>query len=417
MGIQNDGRTVRNYLFALTDGGGTIPPELGVVRRLVARGHRVSVLADASMATEALATGARFTPWSGEPSGPIEDWKKMGPQEMARMTVEYMITGPAPGQIRDTLAALDTLEPHRVVTSFTAFGAMLAAEARGVEFSVLLPNIYPMPAKGLPPLAMGLAPARGALGAARDALLNRAGGWLVDRLALETLNTLRTEHGLGPLARTWDQVHRATSELLLTSSSFDFPAELPANARYAGPILDDPGWAGNSRWEPPEGDQPLVLVAMSSTFQNQAECLQRIADALGGLPVRAVLTSGPAIETGEIIAPANVTVVGAAPHRQVMATAKLVITHGGHGTVLKSLAAGVPLLILHHGRDQAENASRVTRRGAGISIPRKAPAPKIDAAVTRILDTDSYKLAAEELGKRVAAEAASDQVLMVELGA
>ena len=25
----------RDYLFALTDGGGTVPPELGVVRRLV----------------------------------------------------------------------------------------------------------------------------------------------------------------------------------------------------------------------------------------------------------------------------------------------------------------------------------------------------------------------------------------------
>ncbi len=31
---------VHTYLFALVDGGGTVPPELGVVRRLVERGHQ-----------------------------------------------------------------------------------------------------------------------------------------------------------------------------------------------------------------------------------------------------------------------------------------------------------------------------------------------------------------------------------------
>ena len=47
--------TERNYLFALVDGGGTVPPDLGTVRRLVARGHRVTVLAEDSM----LARGPR----------------------------------------------------------------------------------------------------------------------------------------------------------------------------------------------------------------------------------------------------------------------------------------------------------------------------------------------------------------------
>ena len=38
--------TRHTYLFMLTDDGGTVPPELGVARRLVDRGHRVTVLAD-----------------------------------------------------------------------------------------------------------------------------------------------------------------------------------------------------------------------------------------------------------------------------------------------------------------------------------------------------------------------------------
>src|SRR6476619_44204 len=51
------------YLFALVDGGGTVPPELGAARRLVARGHRVQVLAEDSMRDEVVGTGAVFLPW------------------------------------------------------------------------------------------------------------------------------------------------------------------------------------------------------------------------------------------------------------------------------------------------------------------------------------------------------------------
>ena len=51
------------YLFALVDGGGTVPPELGAARRLVTRGHRVQVLAEDSMRDEVVGTGAVFLPW------------------------------------------------------------------------------------------------------------------------------------------------------------------------------------------------------------------------------------------------------------------------------------------------------------------------------------------------------------------
>ena len=33
------------------------------------------------------------------------------------------------------------------------------------------------------------------------------------------------------------------------------------------------------------------------------------------------------------------------------------MTHGGHGTVVRALAAGVSLVVLPHGRDQADNAA------------------------------------------------------------
>lgn len=407
--------TRRTYLFALKDAGGTVPPELGVARRLARRGHRVVVLADRSMENPAVAAGAAFRSWTDGETGEIRDWAIRTPMGLARDMFRNVIGGPAPQQARDTVAALGEVRPDLLLASFFAFGAMVAAESRGVPFDVLLPNTYPLPAKGMPQVGTGFAPAKGPLGALRDRMTTFGGTRLVDRYALAPLNELRAEYRLAPLETTWDQVHHARRQLILTSSAFDFPAELPSNARYVGPILDDPAWTSNAPWAPPAGDQPLVLVAMSSTFQNHVQCMQRIVDALGSLPVRGLVTTGPAVDPEEIRAPANVAVVAAAPHHQVMGRASLVVTHGGHGTVVKALAAGVPLVILHHGRDQAGNAVRVTSRGAGLRVPRGAAAPRIAKAITKVLATDGYRAASVKLGGAIARDAADGSLLLDEL--
>ena len=142
--------------------------------------------------------------------------------------------------------------------------------------------------------------------------------------------------------------------------------------RVVGPRLDDPAWAGD--WTPPAGDEPLVLVGMSSTYMDHADVLQRAATALGELPVRGLVTTGPAISPDAIDAPANVTVVERAPHREVLKHASAVVTHAGHGTVIKALAAGVPVVAVPLGRDQLDNAARVEHHGAGIRLKPKREA-------------------------------------------
>ena len=39
--------------------------------------------------------------------------------------------------------------------SFFAYGAMVAAEAAGIPFDVLMPNAYLLPARGMPPFGLG----------------------------------------------------------------------------------------------------------------------------------------------------------------------------------------------------------------------------------------------------------------------
>lgn len=404
----------RTYLFTLVDGGGTVPPELGTARRLVERGHHVTVLAEDSMAAEVAASGADFRPWSSAPNrptrrpedDPYRDWECSNPFQLFDRVLDRQFVGPAPAYAADTTAAIEELRPDLVVTSFFAYGAMVAAEAAGVPFDVLLPNAYLLPAPGMPPFGMGLQPARGPIGRVRDRALTRFTNRLWAK-GMPRVAQLRAAYGLAPVDSFFSQFERARRILVLTSTAFDFPATLPANVRYVGAVLDDPAWARSAPWAAPEGDEPLVLVAMSSTFQDHAACLQRVVDGLGSLPVRAVVTTGPAVDPDELTAPANVTVVAAAPHSEVLRHAAAVVTHGGHGTVVRALAAEVPMVVLPHGRDQADNGARIVARGAGVTVKRGAAPSAVADAVRRVLDDPSFRAGAAQLGEAIRADAAS----------
>jgi UDP:flavonoid glycosyltransferase YjiC (YdhE family) len=53
--------------MAVIDGGGTVPPSLGVAADLVRRGHHVRVLGDGTVESSAAAAGCEFTPWTHAP--------------------------------------------------------------------------------------------------------------------------------------------------------------------------------------------------------------------------------------------------------------------------------------------------------------------------------------------------------------
>ncbi|MGV9667152.1 glycosyltransferase [Nocardia niigatensis] len=370
-----------SYLVALTGSGETVPPELGVVRRLVRRGHRVTVLAEESLAGPVTATGARLRPRAGA------------------------------GFARDTADEIDAERPDLVLASFFAFGAMVAAQACEVPFSVLIPGIYPLPVEGGPPPGSGFGKAHGPLGRLRDRVVGSLMQRRWDEELLPKLNALRADFGLERLAHYQDQAQLGRRQLVLSSAAFDFPGQGPDGVRWVGPILDEPDWATDIAWIPHDGGDPLVLAALSTTFQHQTDCLQRIAEALGALPVRGVITTGPAIDPAEIRAPRNVTVLRAAPHSEIMRHASLVITHGGHGTLMKAFAADLPVVVLPHGRDSADNAARVRAHRAGVTVPRTATPQRIARAVRHAMRTPAYYRAAAELGRAIRHDARGESLL------
>jgi UDP:flavonoid glycosyltransferase YjiC (YdhE family) len=127
--------------------------------------------------------------------------------------------------------------------------------------------------------------------------------------------------------------------------------------------------------------------------------------------VRAVVPTGPAVDPAELRGAGNVLVVRSAPHSQLFPLADAVLTHAGHGTLLKALAAGIPALCFPLGRDQKDNVVRAERHGAVLRLRPGAPPAAIAAGVRRLLEEPVFTENARRLGVRLRADAASSALV------
>ena len=334
-----------------------------------------------------------------------------------RMMFKHLIFGSAMVYAQDTMEELHRRPADLVVTSDILMGPAIAAESLRLPYALLAPHVSIRPLDGVPPAASGLAPASDAAQHFQDRQARaRLEAIMAD--GLPVLNQARHAFRLAPLGHAFDHYDRADRVLIGLAAAFDFPASrLPSNLRYVGPLLDLPKWS--RPWTAPWSGamaRPRVLVSLSTSFQNQADLLGRIISALGTMELDAVVTAGPALNGTVLPSTGNVTVVHSAPHDTVMQQVDAVITHGGHGTVTRSLVHGVPLLVLPMGRDQADNAVRVVTRGAGLALDQNASGDAIVASVGRLLSKPTFRTAAKSLGARITAELDSP-VLVAELEA
>ena len=82
-----------------------------------------------------------------------------------------------------------------------------------------------------------------------------------------------------------------------------------------------------------------------------------------------LVTIGRAADPAELgPLPANVHVERWVAQASVMPHAAAMVAHGGAGTTLAALTAGVPLVLLPQSADQPINARRVAELGAGLAL-------------------------------------------------
>ncbi len=100
------------------------------------------------------------------------------------------------------------------------------------------------------------------------------------------------------------------------------------------------------------------------------------------------------------------------PQADALAAASAALCHGGSGSTLGALAAGVPLVVAPLFADQPFNARRVQAVGAGLTVP----APTADAirgALEAVLADDGHAAAARAVAAELRAQPPVDEVLEV----
>jgi MGT family glycosyltransferase len=402
---------VTRFLLATWDGGGTIPPELGLVAELVDRGHEVVVLSDDTVEDEAATAGAAFTPWRTAPHARardldralIRDWEVRNPLAQIRQVGDLLFFGPSARHAADLLEAVDRHAPDVLVVDALLTGASAGAERSGLPTAAVAPNVNMLRTPGVPPMGSGLRPMRGPVGRVRDAALHR----LTDALmGTGALNDTRRELGLPPVRSLEASVRRADRVIFLTSAEFDFPPLRPDPGVVYGGIPWPPGERTVPAWAPPwpaPQRRPAVLLSLSTTYMQQEDLLQRLVDALGLVDCDALVTAGPALRSRfPARVPGNVHVVETVPHGAVFPHVDLVITHGGHGTVLRALAAGRPTMVVPISRDQPDNAVRVVHHGVGVQVSKRSSPQQLAVAVRRALADDDLRARAARFAERLA---------------
>jgi MGT family glycosyltransferase len=398
---------------------GNAPPQLAITRQLLARGHDVRVLAHSAARERIERTGAEFVAFertlpdldiTRPETDSLRDWEartKIGAGR--RLLVNGLFAFVLP-TARDCAEVLAEWPADAVVFDFMLTGAAIAAEGAGVPSIAIGHCPYMLPLEGAPPLFTGLRPRGGRLGTARDRLVNGVARRGLAR-GLPLINKARREQELAPLHDWSSQLLSARELCMMTAPELDFSSRgrLPANVRYVGPAFEPYEREWHSPW-PESNTDPLVVISFSTSYMNQLALAQRVLDAVAALPVRALLTAGPALEAQRLRIPANARTVPFVAHRSVFPHAALVITHTGWQTVNAALADGVPLLCIPDGRDQPDNAIRVLAAGAGMRVRKSASPLRLRRAITAALADPAIRAGAQDIA---AALARSDGAIAV----
>ncbi len=345
-------------------------PTLAIVRRLVRRGHRVTLLGSRALAARVIETGGSFRAFerSHEPDPPppgvmiddkISEWLAF--MCSSELTQEVL----AIAETADVLVA-DCMMP----------AALMAGEMKRIPTVALVHALYRWFVEG------------------------ENGVPFLDGPMLPYVNQARRSLGLETFAANTPLMMRlydgATLALALTLEEFDYPLARPhPNLRYVGPALD----VEVSTWKPP--GHPLVLISFSSTYMRQEDALRRTFDAMKGIDAAAVCTLGPGVTQAQVGAASNVSIHDWIPHGAILPHTAAVVTHAGHSTVMAAFAHGVPMVCMPMGRDQNANADRVATLGVGLAISADAPTNEIRAAIREVLTNPSFRECAQRMSRLI----------------
>jgi UDP:flavonoid glycosyltransferase YjiC (YdhE family) len=352
---------LRVFLGAFGDPGHAFPM-LALGEALVARGHAVALQTWRRWQEPAEAAGMEFAaapeyqvfPTSGQPLQPYA--------AAVRAAVE-------------TRPVVRSFAPDVAVSDILTVAPALAAELEGVPVATLVPHLYPHLPPGFAPYSIGARLPRTPLWRIFDPLVGRG----LERGRRE-YNECRARLGLGPLPYVHTGISRSLT-LVATAPQLEYPRDWPSWVRVIGPLMWEPP---SSPVAPGDGSGPVVLVAPSTAQDPSHRLLRAALEGLSSEPVRVIATWNG--REAALPAPENAVVVPWLSYSGTMPACDVVITHGGHGTLLRALSSGCRVVVSPAGGDMAENAARADWAGVGVRLPMRFCTPRgVRLAVRRAL--------------------------------
>jgi len=341
-------------LFVTWDGGGNVPPALGIAGELRRRGHGVRFLGHETQRAEMEDAGFAFSAFATARS-----FSSLDANAPPRMLA--LFSDRAMG--RDVVAEASRRTTDVVVVDCLLIGALRACADAGLTY-VSLEHLF-------------------------DGYLR--GSWLKGPMGL-----VGRIKGLRP-ASAW-----ASADLTMVAS---LPALDPG---YAADHSDTTIWTGPVLTPPAAHDlgahDPAVLVSLSTyRFSKMADALQRILDATAGLDARVVVTTGPVIDPADLRTASNHEVHRYVPHDELMPQMSLVVGHGGHATTMRALAHDLPLVVMpmHPMLDQPLVGRQVEGAGAGRVVRKRARPSELRPVIETLLADGPHRRAAAELGRQI----------------
>ncbi|HET6532653.1 MAG TPA: glycosyltransferase, partial [Actinoplanes sp.] len=228
--------------------------------------------------------------------------------------------------------------------------------------------------------------------------LGQAGALLAGRIGVPTV---LHESTLWPADDLFRAVSRSTALRKHTVPAPDLTittAPPSLVGRHPGRPMRPVPYAGEGEvpeWLLAPADRPRILVSRSTVRgPNDGDPSTAVVASASAVDAEIVLVRPPESVTRKAL-PGNVRVVGRVPLHRVMPHAAGYVHHGGAGSVLNGLSAGVPQLVVPGAGDRRHNAGLVARRGAGL-----AGAPS-RATITRRLADGGLRAAAAEVRAEV----------------
>lgn len=377
------------FLGAFGDAGHAFPM-LALGSRLVERGHEVTFETWTRWQSAAQEAGMRFVDAPEYQVFPTPERPVKPYQAVVRATPQ-------------TREAITKARAEVVVHDILTLSPALAGELEGLPVVTLIPHVYPGPLRGAPPYALGARLPRSSVG--------RLGWRMLDGLSEQglrrgraELNETRNRLGLAPLERLYGGISDRLA-LVATLPQLEYPRRWPPTTHVIGPLIWEPPYHDVA---PPEGEAPLILVAPSTAHDAEHALLRAALKGLGQEPVRVLAATnrrpahaGWRNDSGagarsqseadcSLPVPANARLVDWVSYSRTMPLCSLVITHAGHGTLVRGLASGCPVLAVPHSGDMAENAARALWAGAGLRLPWRLLGPStLKFALRRALATPS----------------------------